>query len=102
MVAEDSILPATAVQKKASSRPVVRLLGWMVRHKKDTHYSVINFFKDGKLYAALCNPIDYRIDGHLRSKKRLQILVDSISDTFEIFYLTPILKMEIGMLQWKI
>ena len=34
MVAEDSILPATAVQKKASSRPVVRLLGWMGLHEK--------------------------------------------------------------------
>ena len=46
--------------------------GWC-RIKKDTHCTVINFFKDGKLYAALCNPIDYRIDGHFALQKRAKI-----------------------------
>ena len=46
MVAEDSILPAPQLYKKSSSRPVVRLLGWMGLHEKiqrPLDQSVINF-----------------------------------------------------------
>ena len=72
MVAEDSILPATAVQKKASSRPVVRLLGWMGLHEKiqrPLDQSVINFLfpfendysaAKSTLFQSLINYVDYK------------------------------------------